>query len=34
LRQDFELADYHRDDFVYTKEMLLEPMPAGTKTSE
>jgi NADH-quinone oxidoreductase subunit I len=25
LRKDFELADYHRDDFLYTKEMLLEP---------
>ncbi len=27
LRNDFELADYHRSDFVYTKEMLLEPLP-------
>lgn len=27
LRKDFELADYHRDDFIYTKEMLLEPLP-------
>jgi NADH-quinone oxidoreductase subunit I len=27
LRNDFELADYQREDFVYTKEMLLEPMP-------
>jgi len=25
LRKDFELADYHRDDFLYTKEVLLEP---------
>lgn len=25
LRKDFELADYTRDDFLYTKEMLLEP---------
>src|SRR5579885_2629709 len=24
LRKDFELADYTRDDFIYTKEMLLE----------
>lgn len=24
LRKDFELADYKREDFVYTKEMLLE----------
>lgn len=27
LRKNFELADYHRDDFVYTKEMLLESYP-------
>jgi NADH-quinone oxidoreductase subunit I len=27
LRKDFELADYTRDDFLYTKEMLLEPAP-------
>jgi NADH-quinone oxidoreductase subunit I len=27
LRDDFELADYDREDFLYTKEMLLEPMP-------
>jgi NADH-quinone oxidoreductase subunit I len=27
LRKDFELANYHREQFVYTKEMLLEPMP-------
>lgn len=27
LRKDFELADYHRDDFIYTKEMLLESLP-------
>lgn len=27
LRSDFELADYARPDFIYTKEMLLEPMP-------
>jgi len=26
LRKDFELANYERDDFVYTKEMLLEPI--------
>jgi NADH-quinone oxidoreductase subunit I len=24
LRQDFELANYKREDFIYTKEMLLE----------
>jgi NADH-quinone oxidoreductase subunit I len=27
LRKDFELSDYARDDFLYTKEMLLEPAP-------
>lgn len=27
LQEDFELADYDRDSFIYTKEMLLEPMP-------
>src|SRR3989475_6672276 len=27
LRKDFELSDYRREDFLYTKEMLLEPMP-------
>jgi len=27
LRKDFELADYTRDDFLFTKEMLLEPAP-------
>ncbi len=26
LRKDFELANYDRDDFVFTKEMLLEPV--------
>jgi len=26
LRQDFELANYNREDFIYTKEMLLEPI--------
>lgn len=28
LRKDFELADYKRADFLYTKQMLLEPTPA------
>lgn len=28
LRKDFELANYEREDFIYTKEMLLEPIPA------
>ena len=27
LRKDFELSDYTRDDFLYTKGMLLEPAP-------
>lgn len=27
LRKDFELSDYNRDDFLYTKTMLLEPAP-------
>lgn len=31
LRKDFELADYRREDFLYTKEMLLEPMPPTAK---
>lgn len=33
LRKDFELANYEREDFIYTKEMLLEarrPEPAAT----
>ncbi len=28
LRKDFELADHKRADFLYTKQMLLEPTPA------
>jgi len=27
LRKNFELADYNRNDFIYTKEMLLEEYP-------
>ena len=27
LRKDFELSDYEREDFIYTKEMLLEKTP-------
>jgi len=27
LRKNFELADYKREDFIYTKEMLLEKTP-------
>src|SRR5690242_3577473 len=26
LRKDFELSNYEREDFLYTKEMLLEPV--------
>ncbi|MBS1723206.1 MAG: NADH-quinone oxidoreductase subunit NuoI [Armatimonadetes bacterium] len=26
LRKDFELSNYEREDFIYTKEMLLEPI--------
>ena len=31
LRKDFELADYRREDFLYTKEMLLETMPPNAR---
>lgn len=31
LREDFELADYHREDFLYTQNLLLEPMPKDDK---
>lgn len=27
LRKNFELSDYRREDFIYTKEMLLEAYP-------
>lgn len=27
LRREFELADYDREDYLYTKQMLLEPIP-------
>jgi NADH-quinone oxidoreductase subunit I len=33
LRKDFELANYQREDFIYTKEMLLEPMPRPNSSS-
>lgn len=29
LRKDFELADYERPNFIYTKERLLEPLPTN-----
>ena len=28
LEKNFELADYARESFIYTKEMLLDPMPS------
>ncbi len=31
LRKDFELADYRREDFLYTKDMLLETMPPNAR---
>lgn len=32
LRKDFELANYEREDFIYTKEMLLEPLPQKNRS--
>jgi NADH-quinone oxidoreductase subunit I len=29
LEQNFELADYTRESFIYTKERLLDPMPGS-----
>jgi NADH-quinone oxidoreductase subunit I len=34
LRKDFELADYNRKDFLYTKQMLLEPLPPTALMAE
>src|SRR5579859_5506373 len=31
LGHDYELADYERPDFIYTKERLLVPLPMTTK---
>lgn len=31
LGHDFELADYERPDFIYTKERLLVPLPVVAK---
>lgn len=28
---EYELADYQRENFIYTKEMLLEPPPPGVE---
>ncbi len=28
LEKEFELASYKREDFIYTKERLLDPMPS------
>jgi NADH-quinone oxidoreductase subunit I len=33
LRKDFELSEYTREDALYTKQMLLEPMLPGTRIS-
>lgn len=33
LRKDFELANYEREDFVFTKEMLLEPVRRPSATN-
>ena len=33
LRKDFELSNYDRDEFIFTKEMLLEPVrPVAAET--
>ncbi|MBI2845026.1 MAG: NADH-quinone oxidoreductase subunit NuoI [Chloroflexi bacterium] len=29
LGPEYELADYHREDFIYTKEVLVEPSPGA-----
>ena len=35
LRKDFELSNYDRDEFIFTKEMLLEPVrPVVAETEE
>ena len=35
LRKDFELANYDRDEFIFTKEMLLEPVrPIAGETDQ
>jgi len=34
LGHDYELADFERPDFIYTKERLLVPMPVGAESSE
>lgn len=33
LRKEFELANYKREDFIYTKEMLLEAHPSERTVS-
>ncbi|MCC6731329.1 MAG: NADH-quinone oxidoreductase subunit I [Chthonomonadales bacterium] len=32
LRKDFELSEYTREDALYTKQMLLEPLPPRART--
>jgi formate hydrogenlyase subunit 6/NADH:ubiquinone oxidoreductase subunit I len=34
LREDYELADYTRESFIATKEMLLEPLPVRDEVAE
>jgi NADH-quinone oxidoreductase subunit I len=31
LEKDFELANYKREDFIYTKQMLLDPLPVSAE---
>ena len=32
LGQQYEIADYHRDDFIYGKDRLLVPFPGKAET--
>ncbi len=34
LKKDFELADYKRDSFIYTKEMLLESVKGKEESAD
>lgn len=34
LREDYELADYTRESFIATKEMLLEPLPVRDEVAD
>jgi NADH-quinone oxidoreductase subunit I len=33
LEKNFELANYHREDFIYTKERLLDPLPVKNNSA-